>query len=101
KLINPAFRMMRRLHWMTVFILSGSCLLAVQHLFLQGWTRVMNTAGPGGELGDLLGTRLIEPLFGVVGSIVLLGIIYLISVIRITGIHPVLVLRKVLSLIPL
>jgi len=103
KLVCPGVSLRRRLPWMLLFILSGACLLEMQHTFLRDWHHVMNMRGepsPGGELGRQLMAHFFLPLFNNIGSLILLGSAYLASLILMTGIHPVLVIRKVLAQIP-
>ncbi len=100
KLMNPGFRALRRLPWALVFLLSAACLLQMQTFSLQEWHHIMKVRGPGGELGYWLGTRCLYPLFGPYGSPILLGCLYLASLVQMTGIHPVLLLRKGMAQIP-
>ncbi len=100
KLMNPGFSILRRLPWIVVFILSATCILQIQTISLQDWHHVMKVRGPGGEAGYWLGVKFLHPLFGIIGSLVLLGCVYLASLVQMTGIHPVLLLRRGLAQIP-
>jgi DNA segregation ATPase FtsK/SpoIIIE, S-DNA-T family len=88
KLCLPGFRIMRRLPWAVVFVISGAAVANLQPWFLHSWRRDFNIMGPGGWTGYGLGALLLNML-GQVGSIISLSVIYLISLIWLTGIRPV------------
>jgi DNA segregation ATPase FtsK/SpoIIIE, S-DNA-T family len=88
KLCLPGFRILRRLPWAVVFVLSGAAVAHLQPWFLHTWRRDFNIMGPGGWTGYWLGALLLNML-GQVGSIISLSVIYLISLIWLTGIRPV------------
>ena len=79
----------RRIPWIIAFIISGSCLAAIQPWFLQSWSREFNNDGPGGTLGHHLGKLFLEKWLGTPGSALLVGGIYLISLVLATGIRPI------------
>jgi DNA segregation ATPase FtsK/SpoIIIE, S-DNA-T family len=88
KLFLPGFRVLRRLPWAAVFVISGAAVADIQPWFLHTWKHDFNIMGPGGWAGDGLG-RLLLNMLGQVGSIISLSVIYLISLIWLTGIRPV------------
>jgi DNA segregation ATPase FtsK/SpoIIIE, S-DNA-T family len=88
KLLLPGFRILRRLPWAVVFVISGSAVAHLQPWFLHDWRHDFNIMGPGGWAGYRLGAILLNML-GQVGSIISLSVIYLISLIWLTGIRPV------------
>ena len=81
--------LLRRLPWVVVFIVSGACLAQIQPWFLQGWAHEFNNHGPGGTIGYHLGKLILEKLLGVPGSAMLVGGVYLISLVLATGIRPI------------
>ncbi len=100
KLVFPGFSLVRRLPWIGVFLFASACMLQIQESFLHGWAGQLRLAGPGGALGYYLGARLISPLFGGIGSLVLLGGVYAASLVLLTGIHPVVALRGAINFFP-
>ena len=100
KLIKPDTSLLRRLPWVLLFVVSGACLLQIQHSVLRDWPHLMKVRGPGGEIGLWLGVRFFESLFNPIGSLILLVSLYASSLILMTGIHPVLLIRKALQQIP-
>jgi DNA segregation ATPase FtsK/SpoIIIE, S-DNA-T family len=88
KLFLPGFRILRRLPWALLFVISGAAVAHLQPFFLHNWRRDFNIMGPGGWIGYGLGALLLNML-GQVGSIISLSVIYLISLIWLTGIRPV------------
>ncbi|MDF1823469.1 MAG: DNA translocase FtsK [Verrucomicrobiales bacterium] len=68
---------------------SAACLIEFQTWFFSEWaSRINLPKSAGGFVGYGLGNRLIEQLLGSVGSVIVMGIVYTISLIVITGIHP-------------
>src|ERR1700692_2909826 len=88
KLFLPGFQILRRLPWAVVFVISGAAVAHLQPWFLHTWRHDFNIMGPGGWAGYWLGVLLLNML-GQVGSIISLSVIYLISLIWLTGIRPV------------
>jgi len=88
KLLLPGFRILRRLPWAVVFVISGAGVAELQPWFLHSWRHDFNIMGPGGWAGYWLGAVLLN-LLGQVGSIISLSVVYLISLIWLTGIRPV------------
>jgi DNA segregation ATPase FtsK/SpoIIIE, S-DNA-T family len=88
KLFLPGFRILRRLPWAALFVVSGAAVAHLQPWFLHTWKHNFNIMGPGGWAGYWLGALLLNML-GQVGSIISLSVVYLISLIWLTGIRPV------------
>ncbi|MGB2351644.1 MAG: DNA translocase FtsK 4TM domain-containing protein [Akkermansiaceae bacterium] len=83
-----------------VFILSAAALLSVQSLFFTGWAQNSGIqGGVGGWLGYWTGTRCLEALLNKPGAILVLACVYLISLILLTGLHPVSFTRGLVSAI--
>jgi DNA segregation ATPase FtsK/SpoIIIE, S-DNA-T family len=93
KLCLPGFQILRRLPWAVVFVISGAAVAHLQPWFLHTWRRDFNIMGPGGWTGYWLGALLLNML-GQVGSIISLSVIYLISLIWLTGIRPVYLVKR-------
>jgi S-DNA-T family DNA segregation ATPase FtsK/SpoIIIE len=97
KLFHPSLRVTPRMVWIVLFIVSGACLLQLQSSHLQGWKAVFNIQGPGGWIGFFLGKKLLLTLMGKVGSFVLLFGVYLTSLILMTGLRPIHLIRQSIS----
>src|SRR5215469_14013409 len=97
KLFHPSLRVKRRLAWIVLFIVSGACLLHLQPYHLRGWHAAFNIQGPGGWIGyrfadehhGLLGNAL-----GQVGSLIVLIGIYATTLILVTGLRPIYIVRE-------
>jgi len=73
-----------------VFILSAAALLSVQTLFFVQWADSSGIeGGAGGWIGYWTGTRFLEALLNKPGAILVLVCVYLISLILLTGLHPI------------
>jgi len=92
KLIKPDALLLRRLPWVVLFLVSGACLLQLFHRSLPS-----DWPGPGGIIGFWLGHRFFEQTFNKIGSLILLTSLYGSSLVLMTGIHPVLVIRKLIA----
>ncbi|MEQ1839254.1 MAG: DNA translocase FtsK [Verrucomicrobiales bacterium] len=69
--------------------ISAACLVEFQTWFFEDWsTRYNLPKSAGGFIGYGVGHKLVEQLLGSVGSVIVMSIIYTISLIVITGIHP-------------
>ena len=110
KIIHPGWPLLRRLPWAGVFILTTACLAHFQPGFLRPlhlahYAAQMELHGPagtlcpGGQIGYWLGT-LFQTLFDRTGSMILLLVVYLVSLIMMTGLNPLTLLRKAIGLIP-
>jgi S-DNA-T family DNA segregation ATPase FtsK/SpoIIIE len=94
KLFHPSLRVSRRIGWIALFILSGACLLQLQTTHLQGWKTLFNIPGPGGWLGYFIGKKLLLSSLSNVGSMILLGATYISSLILMTGLRPIHLVRQ-------
>ncbi|MFL6528748.1 MAG: DNA translocase FtsK [Chthoniobacterales bacterium] len=94
KLFNSSLRVTPRTLWIALFIASGACLLQLQHRFLSDWHSVFNIQGPGGSVGYYFGRQLLQKLLGRVGSLLLLTAIYVSSLILMTGLRPIHIVRQ-------
>ena len=83
-----------------VFILSAAALLSVQTLFFTHWANNSGIeGGVGGWIGYWTGTRFLEALLNKPGAILVLICVYLISLILLTGLHPITFTSSVVSCI--
>jgi S-DNA-T family DNA segregation ATPase FtsK/SpoIIIE len=98
KLFYSRLHVMRRLPWIILFITSGACLLQLQTQHLQGWKRAFNIDGPGGLVGSFFAKTLLVNSMGKVGSLILLGGIYLATLILMTGLRPIHLVRETVAL---
>ncbi len=70
-------------------LISASCLIEFQTWFFTDWAARINLPkSAGGFIGYGLGNRLVEQFLGSVGSVIVMGLIYTIALIVVTGIHP-------------
>lgn len=97
KLFNPKLRVTPRLIWIVLFIASGACLLQLQTQHLQGWRSAFNIQGPGGWIGYALGKKLLLTWMGGVGSVILLTGVYVTSLILMTGLRPIHLVRQTVA----
>ncbi|HKP02067.1 MAG TPA: DNA translocase FtsK [Chthoniobacterales bacterium] len=97
KLFQSNLRVIPRLGWIALFIISGACLLQLQTQHLQGWKSFFNIQGPGGWLGYFIGKKLLLTWMGGVGSIILLAGVYVTSLILMTGLRPIHVMRQTVA----
>jgi DNA segregation ATPase FtsK/SpoIIIE, S-DNA-T family len=100
KFLSADLILKQRLGWMAAFILSGACLAGIQPWLLQSWQEHFNILGPGGWIGLALGKTVFAGLFGVVGATILLTLFYLVSLILMTGMHPVKFCQAVMVAVP-
>ncbi|MGA8660383.1 MAG: DNA translocase FtsK [Chthoniobacterales bacterium] len=94
KLFLPGFRILKRLPWVLLFIVSGASVMHLQTWFLHNWKKEFNILGPGGWTGYWLGGVLLQNALGRIGSIIALSVLYLISLIWLTGIRPVYLVKR-------
>jgi S-DNA-T family DNA segregation ATPase FtsK/SpoIIIE len=97
KLFHSKLRVAPRLGWIALFIVSGACLLQLQTQHLQGWRALFNIQGPGGWLGYFIGKKMLLTWMGGVGSIILLSGIYVSSLILMTGLRPIHIVRQTVA----
>jgi DNA segregation ATPase FtsK/SpoIIIE, S-DNA-T family len=93
KLFYPRLRVIARLPWIVLFIVSGACLLQLQTRYFFDW-RKLNIQGPGGSIGYFFGKKLLLTAMGDVGSMILLAGIYLSALILMTGLRPIHLVRE-------
>jgi DNA segregation ATPase FtsK/SpoIIIE, S-DNA-T family len=93
KLTTRGFLIRERLGWSFLFVLSGACLLQLQPWFLKGWNKAFHIEGPGGWFGKWVGERAFGGPLGEMGAPIVLGIVYLASLVLAIGFHPINVLR--------
>jgi S-DNA-T family DNA segregation ATPase FtsK/SpoIIIE len=94
KLFHSSLHVTPRIPWIVLFIASGACLLQLQTQHLQGWKRAFNIQGPGGWFGYFVGRTLLLSSMGKIGSLILLGGIYLTTLILVTGLRPIHLVRQ-------
>ena len=63
-------------------------MLSLQHWFLQDWALLFNKQGAGGWTGDFVGRKIFRHSLGR-GSVIVLAVIYLTSLILMTGMRPI------------
>src|SRR5437773_650584 len=100
KLFHPRLRVTRRITWIILFIASGSCLLHLQPYHLRGWHSAFNIQGPGGWIGYCFADGhhgLLRNVLGQVGSVILLVGIYLATLILMTGLRPIHLVRETVA----
>ncbi|MBA3830366.1 MAG: DNA translocase FtsK 4TM domain-containing protein [Chthoniobacterales bacterium] len=93
KLFHGELGVNRRLGWIILFIASGACLLHLQPWFLHDWRRQFKIQGPGGWVGYFFGRHIFRLALGK-GSVIVLAGIYLTSLILMTGLRPVHLVRQ-------
>jgi DNA segregation ATPase FtsK/SpoIIIE, S-DNA-T family len=93
KLFYPRLRVIARLPWIILFIVSGACLLQLQTRYFFDWKK-LNIQGPGGSIGHFFGKKLLLTAMGDVGSMILLAGIYLSALILMTGLRPIHLVRE-------
>ena len=94
KLTTRDFSLRERAGWSFLFVLSGACLLALQPWFFQGWKAAFRLEGAGGWFGKWVGEKAFGGPLGEVGAPIVLGIIYLTSLVLAIGFHPINVLKR-------
>jgi S-DNA-T family DNA segregation ATPase FtsK/SpoIIIE len=93
KLFLAGFRIIKRLPWAVAFIVSGASILHLQPWFLHTWRHEFNIMGPGGWTGYWFGVLLLGML-GQIGSIIALSVVYLVSLVWLTGIRPIFLVKQ-------
>ena len=94
KLLNPELKLTGRAWWCVAFVASGACLAHLLPFSLLDMER-LNIAGPGGWVGKWLGGLLLKNLVGQVGAFIVLTLVYLSSLILLTGLHPIATAREI------
>ncbi len=102
KLFYPSLRVVSRLAWIVLFVISGACLLHVQPYHLQGWHAAFNIQGPGGWVGYAFADEhrgLLRNALGPLGTLLLLIGIYVTTLILVTGLRPIHLVRETVAAI--
>jgi S-DNA-T family DNA segregation ATPase FtsK/SpoIIIE len=94
KLTTRDFQIRERFGWSFLFVLSGACLLQLQPWFFAEWKTEFRIEGAGGWLGKWVGEKVFGGSLGEVGAPVVLGVIYLTSLVLAIGFHPINVLKR-------
>ena len=97
KLFHAQLRVATRIGWIILFLVSGACLLQLQTSHLQGWRTLFNIPGPGGWIGYFIGKKMLLTWMGGVGSMILLTGIYVSSLILMTGLRPIHIVRETIA----
>src|SRR5216110_3275379 len=100
KLFYPGLRVTPRLAWIILFIMSGACLLHVQPYHLRGWHTAFNIQGPGGWIGYAFADEhrgLLRNALGPLGTLLLLIGIYVTTLILVTGLRPIHLVRETVA----
>ena len=98
RLFHPRLRVAPRIPWMVLFIISGACLdqlWDISHLF--GLKVPVDIQGSGGLIGYRLADEhrgLLRAGLGPVGSLILVMGIYLTTLILVTGLRPIHLVRE-------
>jgi len=90
-------RVTPRIVWIVLFIASGACLLQLQTRYFRGWRLAFNIQGPGGWAGYFLGKTVLLNAMGKVGSVILLSGIYVTTLILMTGLRPIHLVRETIA----
>jgi S-DNA-T family DNA segregation ATPase FtsK/SpoIIIE len=94
KLLFPWIQLRTRLIWMVLCVVSGACLVQLQPWFLHSWRSQFSAHGLGGVVGVWLGVRVLRNVLGQPGAAVTLLLVYGCALFLLTGLHPVVQLRK-------
>ena len=97
KLLQSNLRVVPRAPWILLSLVSAACLLQLQSWHFLGWKRAFNIPGPGGWAGYFFGKTLLLTSMGKIGSIILLSGIYIATLILMTGLRPIHLVRQTVS----
>ena len=97
KLFHSTLHLTKRIPWIVLFLASGACLLQLQTSHFLGWKKHFNIPGAGGWVGYVFGKTLLLNSMGNVGSLVLLIGVYIATLILMTGLRPIHVVRQTIS----
>jgi DNA segregation ATPase FtsK/SpoIIIE, S-DNA-T family len=102
KLFYPRLHVAFRIPWIALFLISGACLDQAWHISdLLGRKVPVDIQGPGGFIGYRLSDEhrgLLPAALGPVGSILLIVGVYLTTLILVTGLRPVHLVREMVNL---
>src|SRR6266545_2661633 len=102
KLFYPRLRFTLRIPWIVLFLISGACLdqaWGISHFL--GRKVPVDIQGPGGLIGYRLSDEnrgLLPAAVGPVGSVLLVVAIYLTTLILVTGLRPIHLVREMVTL---
>jgi DNA segregation ATPase FtsK/SpoIIIE, S-DNA-T family len=94
KLFLPNFRIAKRLPWALLFLISGASVIHLQPWFMHNWKQEFNILGPGGWTGYWFGGYLLLNALGQIGSMISLSVVYVVSLIWLTGIRPIHLIKQ-------
>ena len=100
KLLDPETRAGWRGLWSIAFVCSGAAILHLLPWSVLNLDR-LNIAGQGGWVGKWVGQYIFRDTVGVVGAVLVLLLIYAISLIYLTGVHPLHAARQLAAIPPL
>ena len=101
KLFYPRLRFVPRIPWIVLFLISGACLdqaWGITHFL--GRTVPVDIQGPGGLIGYRLSDEnrgLLPAALGPVGSVLLVVAVYLTTLILVTGLRPIHLVREMVN----
>src|ERR1044071_2596059 len=102
KLFYPRLRFVLRIPWIILFLVSGACLDQAWGIsYLLGRKVPVDIQGPGGLIGYRLSDEqrgLLPAALGPVGSILLVVAVYLTTLILVTGLRPIHLVREMVNL---
>ena len=102
KLFHPRLRVTLRIPWIILFLISGACLdqaWGISHFL--GRKVPVDIQGPGGLIGYRLSDEhrgLLPAALGPVGSVLLVVGVYLTTLILVTGLRPIHLVREMVNL---
>jgi S-DNA-T family DNA segregation ATPase FtsK/SpoIIIE len=102
KLFHPRLRVAIRIPWIILFLISGACLdqaWGISHFL--GRKVPVDIQGPGGLIGYRLSDEhrgLLPAALGPVGSVLLVVGVYLTTLILVTGLRPIHLVREMVNL---
>ncbi len=102
KLFYPRLRVALRIPWIILFLISGACLdqaWGISHLL--GRKVPVDIQGPGGLIGYRLSDEhrgLLPAALGPMGSVLLVVAVYLTTLILVTGLRPIHLVREMVNL---
>jgi DNA segregation ATPase FtsK/SpoIIIE, S-DNA-T family len=102
KLFYPRLRIVVRIPWIVLFLVSGACLDQAWGISqLLGRKVPVDIQGPGGLIGYRLSDEhrgLLPAALGPVGSVLLVVAVYLTTLILVTGLRPIHLVREMVNL---